>query len=73
MVKIYTRFQIKTAQKPFGAAHTYIAYIGEYPSPPPRHFLRTFTDFYTRRSNKSVVLTNPVSLCVALISFILRF
>ena len=33
MVKIYTRFQTKTAQKtiPFGAAHTYIAYIGEYP------------------------------------------
>ena len=30
MVKIYTRFQTKTAKKtiPFGAAHTYIAYIG---------------------------------------------
>ena len=33
MVKIYTRFQTKTAQKtiPFGAAHTYVAYVGEYP------------------------------------------
>ena len=38
MVKIYTGFQTKMAQKPcipFGAAHTYIAYIGEYPPPPP--------------------------------------
>ena len=37
MVKIYTRFQTKTARKPypFWAAHTYIAYIGEY-SPPLR-------------------------------------
>ena len=38
MVKIYTRFQTKTAQKPyplgpFRAAHTYIADIGEYPPP----------------------------------------
>ena len=33
MVKIYIRFQTKTAQKtiPFGAAHTYVANIGEYP------------------------------------------
>ena len=33
MSKVYTRFQIKTAQKalPFGAVHTYMAYIGEYP------------------------------------------
>ena len=31
MVKIYTPFQTKTAQKLFGLAHTYIAYIGEYP------------------------------------------
>ena len=32
MVKIYTRFQTKMAQKPFPfrAAHTYIADIGEY-------------------------------------------
>ena len=37
MVKIYTRFQTKTARKPypFWAAHTYIAYLGEYPPPPP--------------------------------------
>ena len=33
MSKVYTRFQTKTAQKalPFGAVHTYMAYIGEYP------------------------------------------
>ena len=32
MVKIYTRFQTKTAQNPFpcGAAHTYIADIAGY-------------------------------------------
>jgi len=32
MVKIYTLFQTKKAKKtiPFGAAHTYIAYIREY-------------------------------------------
>ena len=36
MSKVYTLFQTKTAQKdlPFGAAHTYMAYIREY-SPPP--------------------------------------
>ena len=36
MVEIDTLFQTKTAKKniPFGAAHTYIAYIQE--SPPPR-------------------------------------
>ena len=35
MVKIYTRFQTKTAQKPypFGAAHADVADIGEYPPP----------------------------------------
>ena len=35
MDKVYTRFQTKTAQTtlPDGAAHTYIAYIREYPSP----------------------------------------
>ena len=35
MSKVYTLFQTKTAQKalPFGAVHTYMAYIGEY-SPP---------------------------------------
>ena len=35
--RIDTLFQNKTAQKniPFGAAHTYIVYIGDYP-PPPR-------------------------------------
>ena len=33
MNKVYTRFQTLTAQKtlPFGAAHTHMAYIGEYP------------------------------------------
>ena len=33
MVNMYTRFQTETAQKtiPFGAAHTFIAEIGEYP------------------------------------------
>ena len=36
--RIDTLFQNKTAQKniPFGAAHTYIVYIGDYPPPPPR-------------------------------------
>ena len=35
MGKLYTRFHTKTAQKtlPFKAAHTYMAYIKEYPSP----------------------------------------
>ena len=40
---IYTRFQTETAPKPyplpFGAAHTYMAYISEYP--PPRGGRRT--------------------------------
>ena len=33
MVKIDTLFQTKTAKKiiPFGAAHTYISYVREYP------------------------------------------
>ena len=32
MSKVYTRFQTKTAQKPtFGAAHTYMACMREYP------------------------------------------
>ena len=37
MVEIDTLFQTKTAKKniPFGAAHTYIAYIRDYPLPPP--------------------------------------
>ena len=37
MGKVYTRFQAKTAHKPYpdGAVHTYIAYIREYPPPPP--------------------------------------
>ena len=36
MDKVCTCFQTKTAQKtpPFGAAHTYMAYLREYPSPP---------------------------------------
>ena len=31
--KVYTRFQTKMVQnpQPFGAAHTYMVYIGEYP------------------------------------------
>ena len=38
MVEIDTLSQTKTAKKniPFGAAHTIIAYIRDYPSPPPR-------------------------------------
>ena len=37
MVEIDTLFQTKTAKKtiPFGAAHTYITYIREFPPPPP--------------------------------------
>ena len=37
MAKIDTLFQTKTAKKtiPFGAAHTYAAYISEYPPPLP--------------------------------------
>ena len=30
MSKVYTHFQTKTGQKPFGTAQTYIAYIREY-------------------------------------------
>ena len=35
MSKIYTRFHTKNRGKtlPFGAAHTYTSYIGEYPPP----------------------------------------
>ena len=46
MFKIYTRFQTKTAQKPyipFGAAHTYTPYIGEYP--PPRALFIMLNEF----------------------------
>ena len=34
MGKVYTRFLTKTAQKPYplGVAHTYMAYIREYPT-----------------------------------------
>ena len=37
MGKVYICFQTKKAPKtiPFRAAHTYMAYIGEYPPPPP--------------------------------------
>ena len=37
MVEIDTLSQTKTAKKrkPFGAAHTYTAYIRDYPTPPP--------------------------------------
>ena len=37
MGKVYTRFQTKTARKPYpnGAARNYIAYVREYPPPPP--------------------------------------
>ena len=36
MVKIYTLFQTKTAKLlPFGATHTYITCLREYPPPPP--------------------------------------
>ena len=33
MGEVYTHFQTKTAQRPdpFGVAHTYMAYIKEYP------------------------------------------
>ena len=36
MGKVYSRFQTKTAQKtlPEGVAHTYIAYVREFPPPP---------------------------------------
>ena len=40
MGKVYTRFQTKTAQKPYpnGTARNYIAYVREYPPPPlPLH------------------------------------
>ena len=36
MVEFDTLFQTKTAEKKtFGAAHTYTAYIRDYPPPPP--------------------------------------
>ena len=40
MTKIDTLFMTKTAEKPhpFGAAHTYIAHIIEYPPHPPGIF-----------------------------------
>ena len=34
MPKIDTQFMTKRAEKPFGAAHTYIAHIRKYPHPP---------------------------------------
>ena len=37
--KLYIRFQTKIAQKPLpdGAAHTYMAYIRQYPPPPAQN------------------------------------
>ena len=42
MGKVYTRFQTWTAQKtlPFGAAHTYMAYIRIAPSHPPEELVK---------------------------------
>ena len=53
MVKIYTRFQTNTAQRtiPFGAAHTYIAYIGEYH--PPGYGAILFRDVVTLKAIQS--------------------
>ena len=53
MVEIDTLFQTKTAKKtiPFGAAHTYIAYIRDYP-PPPRRGEKRAADYESRYSRK---------------------
>ena len=39
MGKVYTHFRTKTAQNPYpnGTARNYIAYVREYPLPPPLH------------------------------------
>ena len=49
MVEIDILFQTKMAKKkkPFGAAHTYTAYIRDYPPPPPRGEKR-FADYESR-------------------------
>ena len=49
MVKTDTLFQTKTAKKtiPFGAAHTYIAYIREFP-PPPSPSEKRVADYESR-------------------------
>ena len=55
MVKIYTRFQTRTAQKPYPLGrHTYIADLGEYPTPPPpglnRIVIKALTPTFPRRA-----------------------
>ena len=48
-------FQTKTAKKtiPFGAAHTYIAYMRDYPLPPPPRPLSLFTNLFLACSHAS--------------------
>ena len=55
MVEIYTQFQTIKVKKntPFGAAHTFITYIREYPPPPP--------------GNKQWITTSPISCQVNLL------
>ena len=52
MFKIDILFQTKTAKKtiPFGAAHTYIAYMRDYPFPRP---LSLFTNLFLACSHAS--------------------
>ena len=52
MFKIDILFQTKTAKKtiPFGAAHTYIAYMRDYPLPRP---LSLFTNLFLACSHAS--------------------
>ena len=38
MGKVYTRFQTKKAEKPFGTARTCMGYVRENPPPPDFHY-----------------------------------
>ena len=60
MVDIDTLFQTKTAKKtiPFGAAHTYIAYIRVSPPPPPGGGAKNLVADYESRCETSKVNLN---------------
>ena len=63
MVDIDTLFQTKTAKKtiPFGAAHTYIAYIRESPPPPGGGAKNLVADYESRCETSKVNLNFTVT------------
>jgi len=62
----HTRFHtemIKVYTIPFGAAHTYMAYIGEYPPPRAKKLFRQFCPFCPTRNRRSNFPLSDLSLC----------